>query len=81
MSFDEFVLPAFEKTQKFTRMRELMLDNADLKTVIELYYQSPFLGDAELGLLFSHSFYAPVVGHYINILGDRASIMPLWIVT
>lgn len=70
VSFDEYILPAFEKTQKFTRLRELMLENADLKTVIELFYQSPFIGDAELALLFSHSFYAPVIGHYINILGE-----------
>jgi len=47
-----------------------MLDtDTDVKAVIEMFYQTPFNGDEQLGLLFSHSFYAPVIAHYINILG------------
>jgi len=77
-SFDDLVLPAMNRLDKFGVMRDMVSNGTGIDELVRYYYQQRYQGKSALGTLFMHSIYFPSIHHYIRTFGKGYDHMRIY---
>ena len=77
-SFDDLVLPAMNRLDKFGAMRDMTSNGTGIDELVRYYYQQRYQGKSALGTLFMHSIYFPSIHHYIRTFGKGHDHMQIY---